>query len=67
MVHNPFINIFLGRGSSSHSPSIVNVYVVVSAFASTFALLKFVRFLCENVIDWFTLEFEPNIGVVVLF
>jgi hypothetical protein len=54
--NNPFINTFFGGGGSSQSPSIVNVSIVASAFASTSTLLKFVRFFCGFVVDWFVVN-----------
>jgi len=49
--NNPFINTSFGGGGGSQSPSIVNVYALANALASTLTLLKFIRFLYGNVID----------------
>jgi len=42
--NNPFINISFGRGGSSQTPSIVNVYEVANALVSTSTLFKYVKF-----------------------
>jgi hypothetical protein len=64
--NNPFIDTFFGRENNSQSPFIVNVSIVANVFASMLALLKSIKFCCGFLVDKFTVDWEPKIGVVVL-
>jgi hypothetical protein len=64
--NNPFIYTSFGTRGNSQPPSIVNVYTVANVFASTSALLKFVKCRCGFVVDKFAIDWEPKSGVVVL-
>ncbi len=64
--NNPFINTSFRGGGNSQPPSIMNISIVANAFASTLALLKFVKFRCGFVVEKFAIDWEPKSGVVVL-